>query len=106
MRERMHNVFIPSYEEKTVILSYLQDHALKSISPNEIPNTETTGAKLFQQKCSRCHALPDPNVHTASQWPDVVARMQLNTKKANLPELKKDEQDTIVKYLEKNAKKQ
>lgn len=31
---------------------------------------------MFSIACSQCHALPDPQRHTAREWPAVVQRMK------------------------------
>ena len=36
------------------------------------------GADAFRVACGQCHALPDPQMHTAKEWPAVVERMQKN----------------------------
>lgn len=101
----MQNASVPSVEEQALILGYLQDHALKTVSPEDMPDAEGEGAQAFRQKCSRCHALPAPDLHTATQWPDVVERMQSHMKITHLPELTEDELISVKNYLERNAKK-
>jgi hypothetical protein len=46
-------------------------------SPNRRQLAErASGSKAFDQVCGTCHALPNPGVHTADQWPQVVERMR------------------------------
>ncbi len=100
----MQNAKLPSVEEQSIILSYLQEHALKTVSLADMPDPNGEGAHLFSQKCSRCHALPAPDLHTAAQWPAVINRMQAHMKITHLPELSDEEVSSIKSYLERNAK--
>lgn len=43
--------------------------------PALLPEPHSAGAHLLQQFCTQCHNLPDPRLHTASEWPGLVARM-------------------------------
>ncbi|MDA8093225.1 MAG: c-type cytochrome [Betaproteobacteria bacterium] len=45
------------------------------IDPRLLPDRGSQGARLFEQFCSACHLAPSPSLHTAAQWPSVVARM-------------------------------
>lgn len=40
-----------------------------------LPAPQTPGAQLLKQYCAQCHNTPAPALHTADQWPGVVARM-------------------------------
>jgi hypothetical protein len=68
----------PSVEEHVTIVRYLKAHSLQPLGPNEIPSPAFPGAATFKNAYSQCHALPDPKLHTAGEWPAVVARMQIN----------------------------
>ena len=45
--------------------------------PALLPEPRSAGAHLLQQFCMQCHNLPDPRLHTASEWPGIVARMNM-----------------------------
>ena len=74
----MMNIKAPSAKEEKIIISYLKGHSLKSIQPGALPSPRSKGAILFAATCAQCHALPDPRLHTAQQWSQVVARMRKN----------------------------
>ena len=74
----MMNIKAPSASEQKTIVSYLEEHSLKSILPGAVPSPRSRGAILFAATCAQCHALPNPKLHTARQWPQVVARMRKN----------------------------
>lgn len=45
------------------------------IDPALLPAPESKGAKLLSRYCTLCHNLPGPGMHTTSEWPPVVERM-------------------------------
>lgn len=45
--------------------------------PALLPEPRSTGARLLQGFCTQCHNLPDPRLHTASEWPQVLVRMNM-----------------------------
>ena len=57
----------------------------------------------FRHRCLSCHALPDPRLHAASEWPAIVARMDRNLAAAGLYRLTADEQRKIAGFLMRNA---
>ncbi|HXF67380.1 MAG TPA: hypothetical protein VNK67_11885 [Burkholderiales bacterium] len=75
MKEMMEDVEAPSERELGVLVRYLQRHAMKEIDPRH-PALRSGAGQVFGIACSQCHALPDPRLHTAREWPQVVERMQ------------------------------
>jgi len=73
------------------------------------PPPEETGAKYQQGyreakiTCSQCHALPDPDQHSRSEWPNVIARMEEHIKTYHkiLPD--EDTLKSIVDYYVGNS---
>lgn len=65
----------PTAADRFTILNYLTTNALK-ISGSVLPAGR--GRDEFATVCSQCHALPDPRVHSAQDWPTVYARMERN----------------------------
>jgi mono/diheme cytochrome c family protein len=45
------------------------------VTPEALPEPAGRGARLLVAYCAQCHALPSPRMHTAEEWPPVVARM-------------------------------
>ncbi|MCD6681835.1 MAG: hypothetical protein LT102_14510 [Burkholderiaceae bacterium] len=43
--------------------------------PSQLPQAESRGARLVALYCVQCHNLPNPAMHDASRWPEVVRRM-------------------------------
>ena len=45
------------------------------IDPEDLPDPGSPGARLLVRYCAQCHDLPSPGLHTANEWPVVIARM-------------------------------
>ena len=110
MKEMMAHVRAPTPQEVTTMTRYLKKHGQKEISPAH-PALKTTAGQMYSLACSQCHALPDPQRHTARQWPSVVERMKGHMAWANvivgpaelrtIPELNTAE---IVRLLQRHAR--
>ncbi|HZN26111.1 MAG TPA: hypothetical protein VFB75_17940 [Burkholderiales bacterium] len=91
MKEMMAQVRAPSDAEMDTLLRYLQKHGQSEIDPRH-PALATRAGEAFGIACSQCHAVPDPQRHTAREWPLVVERMKRHMAWANVivgpPELK------------------
>lgn len=97
----MHGVDAPSDEERNAIVAYYTTNALRSVEPGALPAGE--GAELFRDRCSQCHGLPDPSIHTPGEWPAVVDRMRENMERAGVEEPTDEEAAAIVGYLRRAA---
>ncbi len=78
MAEMMAGVEAPSLEEEQTITAYHRKHALRPVDEKKLPEVNAPAAQSFRVACGQCHALPDPRMHTAKEWPVVVERMQKN----------------------------
>ncbi len=85
----------PSTEERAVLLAYLQKNALKVAE--HLP--AGPGKSTFEAVCSRCHALADPHVHSAPDWPVVVMRMEKNMEKMKVSGVSRAQAEQIITYL-------
>ena len=111
MQEMMADVKAPTSDEQTLLANYLQKHAQRALDPQRYPDLQTEAGLRFKIACSQCHTLPDPQRHTAKEWPAVVERMRRNMAWANRvtgdallrtsPEL--DTAD-IVRFLQRHAR--
>lgn len=93
----MHGVRAPTIGQQRLIVAYYRAHALRTVEPAALPAGE--GVALFRDRCSRCHALPDPAQHAPREWPDVVERMRENTERMGVGAFSDDEATAIVEYL-------
>ncbi len=48
---------------------------LTSFQRENLPEPNTRGPALLQAYCTQCHWLPDPQMHTAAEWPVLTRRM-------------------------------
>ena len=78
MAEMMAGVEAPSPGEERAIIAYHRKHAMRPLDAKRIPEASAPGAESFRVACGQCHALPDPQMHAAKEWPAVVERMQRN----------------------------
>ena len=83
MRDMMADVKAPSADEQATLVRYLEKHAQRELDPRRYADIHTEAGRKFSIACSQCHVLPDPQRHTAKEWPAVVARMQRNMAWAN-----------------------
>lgn len=105
MMSGMMSIENPSSEEQLLIISYLKAHSLKSVSPGMLPSPESKGAILFKETCSQCHAFPDPSLHTAQEWGEVVERMRGNLQAMGRRVITDQEKGEIVAYLSNHTRK-
>lgn len=78
MAEMMAGVEAPSLDEEQAIVGYHRKHAMRPLDAKKLPEVNGPRAESFRVACAQCHALPDPQMHTAKEWPAVVERMQKN----------------------------
>ncbi len=110
MREMMENVQAPTDAEVAELTRYLQRHGQKEMSAAH-PALRSEAGQMFSIACTQCHALPDPQRHTAAEWPGVVERMKRHMEWANTvvgpdalkttPTLQTEE---IVRFLRRHAR--
>jgi cytochrome c2 len=86
----------PSTSARAMLLAYLEKHALK-VAENLPPGA---GKATFVQVCSRCHALNDPRMHTAPDWPVVVMRMEQDAEKMKVAGITHAQTEEILGYLQ------
>ncbi len=75
MKDMMAQVEAPPDADVATLSAYLRRHAQREIDAKH-PALQTRAGQMFSLACSQCHALPDPQRHTAREWPGVVKRMQ------------------------------
>lgn len=110
MKGLMEGVQAPTDAEVASLNAYLGRHAQRAIA-SEHPALRTEAGQMYSIACSQCHELPDPQQHTAGEWPAVVQRMRRYMAQANTvtgdaalrtsPELRTAE---IVRLLQQHAR--
>jgi hypothetical protein len=101
----MMSIEIPLPEEEREMIAYLKGHSLKSISPGTLPSPGSQGATLFRERCSQCHSLPDPKLHTATEWPAIVEKMRAYMRSMDKKVVTANEEKEISSYLESYSRK-
>ncbi|MEK6768436.1 MAG: hypothetical protein AABY85_05525, partial [Gemmatimonadota bacterium] len=89
-------VATPTSADRTQLLNYLLANALR-VAEN-LP--QGRGRDVFEERCGRCHTLPDPRSHSAADWPAVVMRMERNMERMKVSGVTPDQAQHIVLYLE------
>ena len=82
MKEMMDKVEAPTDPEAAALSRYLQKHGQKEMDPAH-PALKSDAGRIFSIACTQCHALPDPQRHSAREWPAVVQRMRRHITWAN-----------------------
>lgn len=89
-----------------------------AVTPDQLPESQSEGARLTVRYCVQCHHLPNPHMHTAEKWITTVERMVWRMQgKGNMGQLMKDmmagvqapTQDEIAvlnRYLQKHSQKE
>jgi len=90
-------VQVPADAERYEILQYLMVNALK-VSGTTLPAGR--GREAFALICSRCHALPDPRVHSKEDWAVVFARMERNMERMKVAPPTAQQTEEILYYLQ------
>lgn len=93
---------VPSPADRDTLLAYLEQHALPTASPEEIPEGDL--GQLVVRNCGICHEVPDPDAHTVAEWEsEVLPRMQANMGRMSLPSLTDREVERILGWLREEA---
>lgn len=94
--ENLH-VAAPDQGDRNTMLTYLTANALKVSGENLPPGK---GRAEFALVCSRCHALPDPRVHSAQDWLAVFLRMERNMERMKVSPPTRNQTEEILAYLQ------
>jgi hypothetical protein len=92
----------PLAGERAQLLNYLTDYALV-VSGSALPSSR--GREDFAKVCSRCHALPDPGVHSPQDWVAVFQRMERNMGRMKVSPPTAVESEGILLYLQSPPRK-
>ncbi len=87
------------------VVAYLRAHGYQPIDESAYPDLDTDIGIAFRATCSRCHALPDPSLHTADRWRSVVLRMRKNMEILGVADPGDAEIAKVIGFLQAHAKK-
>lgn len=94
------HVQVPDEGGRATMLTYLTNNALKVSGANLPPGR---GRAEFALVCSRCHALPDPRVHSSQDWLAVYLRMERNMERMKVSAPTQAQTGEILTYLQNPA---
>ncbi len=69
----------------------------------DLPESESSAALLYTQRCGGCHRLYPPNVMTAATWDAMLQRMQGEMRRRGFPPLDDEEMRVLGDYLHRHA---
>lgn len=79
------------------------------IDPALLPEPHSAGAEIVKYYCTQCHNLPGPGLHTATEWPRVLGRMNMRMQMMGgmmgVAAPNRVELDILLDYLRKHAQK-
>ena len=68
-----------------------------------LPDPESSGARLYADRCAGCHRLYAPAAMTSEMWTIVVTRMQGELARRGLPPLSGHDQAVLLDYLQRHS---
>jgi cytochrome c5 len=68
---------IPPMIEQRILRAAMLSLPPVGVKPESLPEPNSPGARVLQQYCTQCHALPSPAMHGAQDWPFVTRQMWL-----------------------------
>lgn len=84
---------------------------LPTIAPEDLPDSDSQGARLMSKYCNQCHNLPGPGMHTLREWSKIYWVMywrMIQTKKnySNFEAPDYNDGKIMFAYLSQNALKE
>ncbi|TCV78223.1 hypothetical protein [Sulfurirhabdus autotrophica] len=83
----------------------------RGVDPAQLPEPQSSGARLVNQYCTQCHGIPTPALHSAPGWAPVVGRMnaRMQWMKQNsgmaIAAPTPEELQVVLGYMQANAAK-
>lgn len=68
-------VTTPDKRERSVLLAYLERHALHELPASSLLAASAPAEQTYRSVCGDCHAAPDPRAYDATVWPGLIERM-------------------------------
>ncbi len=81
------------------------------LTPESLPEPQSSGAHLLQRYCTQCHNLPGPDRHSAGEWREVAGHMFMLMEVSHrfgglmgrVETLGTEQQETLLAYLQRSA---
>ncbi len=71
--------------------------------PTPIPDTGSTAARLYVEKCGPCHSVPHPKRHTFAEWEHIIIVMKERMESKGMS-FTPEERKIVLTYLEKHSR--
>lgn len=68
-----------------------------------LPESGSSAARLYEERCATCHRLYPPGVMTAATWDLMLDRMQGEMRRRGIEPLDEQEMRVLRAYLNKHA---
>lgn len=93
---------------RTILIVTLLALAACQQAPNNkpkrvYPDAQSAAFAVYMRSCSECHAPPLPKVHLATEWPGVIARMQMHIVERSMAPITAADEKVIRDYLVSHA---
>ncbi len=97
-------IMMPPEKDWAILRDYMTANAQKVLAEDQLTDLHTKAGMAFKSTCSFCHALPDPQSHTANEWPRIVLRMQNNIRTARKTPPDSQTTELVVSYLQQHSR--
>ena len=92
---------------KEMMQRMMEDQLPPGVDETDLPEPNSQAAQLLVRYCVQCHDLPPPVLHTSTEWPKVLARMerrmQMMARMGSILNPTDQEQAAILNYLQRHA---
>jgi len=92
---------------KEMMKRMMKNQLPPGVDKADLPEPKSEGAQLLARYCVQCHDLPPPALHTSTEWPKALARMERHMKMmARMGSIQNptyQEQAAILNYLQQHA---
>jgi hypothetical protein len=86
----------------TGLVAALAGFELSACTP-KLPEPDSTGAKLYSERCDGCHRIFAPSTLKYEMWKVQVDRMQGELVRRGLSPLTTEERATVLDYLKRHS---
>lgn len=91
------------FSRKEVLMTLTSLFLIACAGTQTIPESDSPGARLYKERCTKCHGLPGVTRHTPEQWDNLLVMMEgfMNEKGMEFPA---QEKKLIQDYLRRNSR--
>jgi len=101
--DKSSQIILMTLEDKNDIKEYLKSYGFLDYSDEDLEYMEEEGEKVFKNKCSLCHALPDPVQHVSREWLMIIPRMRKYMRRDGYQDFSEEELENLIVFLRYNS---